>query len=104
MSDVAVDSELFHRYGDVTGDIGRQTAVAGAVDQAAGIAALVPVFALIGHEYLAAFAVAQANHLGSVAQLSAKYQAVSNASHGSATNYVATEAESATGLTAATGA
>nr|WP_280433870.1 hypothetical protein [Nocardia carnea] len=52
-----------------------ETAAAGSIDQAAVIAAAVPVFGLIGQDFLMALAIAQAGNLMSVNELAAVHAA-----------------------------
>lgn len=60
---------------------------AGSIDTAAQVAQLVPVFGLIGQEYLAAYAVAQANHVLAVGQLAAVHAGTSAAAFATAASY-----------------
>ncbi|WP_348537884.1 type VII secretion target [Nocardia brasiliensis] len=73
---------------------GPGVATAGAVDQAATIATVVPVFGLIGQEFLAAFAFAQANHLSSVAELAAVHAGTALTAHQAASTYEVTDSAS----------
>ncbi|WP_442790748.1 hypothetical protein [Nocardia sp. NBC_01329] len=68
-----------------------ETATVGATNQAALIAAAVPVFGLIGQDFLAAFAYAQANNLMSVNELAAVHAATALTSWEGATAYELTE-------------
>ncbi|WP_081511848.1 hypothetical protein [Nocardia donostiensis] len=68
--------------------------VAGATNQAATLAAAVPVFGLIGQDFLAAFAVAQANNLSSTTELAYVHAMTAVAAHESAALYDSTEAAS----------
>ncbi|WP_328409267.1 hypothetical protein [Nocardia sp. NBC_00403] len=66
-------------------------AVAGATNQAATIAAAIPVFGLIGQDFLAAFAYTQANNLMSVTELATVHAMTAVTAHESATLYDVTE-------------
>jgi hypothetical protein len=70
-------------------------AVAGAANQAATIAAAIPVFGLIGQDFLAAFAVAQANNFSSVTELAYVHGMSAVAAHEAAALHDATEAGTA---------
>ena len=69
MSDVRVTPEVLE--GIAATNVAMATAVgaAGSINAAANTAVMVPVFGLIGQEFLAAFIAAQANHLTSVGEL-----------------------------------
>ncbi|MFE6923285.1 type VII secretion target [Nocardia sp. NPDC057663] len=71
MNHVAVVPDAVRAYAGASATMAAGVAQAGAVDQAATVAAVVPVFGLIGQEFLLSFAYAQANHLTSVAELAA---------------------------------
>ena len=99
MSDLTVVPDAIRGYGDVCATMATGVATAGSVDQAATIAAVVPVFGLIGQDFLAAFAYAQGNHLFSVGQLAAVHAASSANSFASAATYEATDGASGAGIT-----
>ncbi|MFI9508648.1 hypothetical protein [Nocardia sp. NPDC052566] len=95
MSDVVVVPWIFRQFGGVHAAQAATTAMAGAVDQAATVAAAVPVFGPIGADFVATFATAQANHMRSVAQLTVVHEASAAAAHLAATAYEGNEAGSA---------
>ncbi|MQY24973.1 type VII secretion target [Nocardia aurantia] len=95
-----VDPQVFRQYGDIAQGSAATVAVAGAVDQASSIAAAVPVFGLIGQEFLASFALAQNNHLTAVTQLANVMAGTAQASHGAAAAYEHAEAHSSEGFAA----
>ncbi|MEU1980935.1 hypothetical protein [Nocardia sp. NPDC019395] len=68
---LVANTEVVRRYGDASATMAVETAMAGAADQVAMMAAAIPVFGLIGQDFLAAFAFAQANNLLSVQELAA---------------------------------
>ncbi|NKY54957.1 type VII secretion target [Nocardia flavorosea] len=95
MYDLQAAPDAIHAYGDSEAITAAEVATAGATNQAALIAAAVPVFGLIGQDFLAAFAVAQANNLLSVNEIAAVHAATAVAAHQSAATYEATEQGSA---------
>jgi hypothetical protein len=98
MNDIVIAPEGFREYGQRCAAMASSVSTAGAVDQAATVAAAAPVFGLIGADFLAAFAGAQHNHLTSVAELSAVHAASAAAAHRAADAYEATERASAAGF------
>lgn len=96
MSLISVTSEAIRGYGDASATMAADIVVAGATNQAATLAAAVPVFGLIGQDFLAAFAVAQANNLSSVAELAYVHGMTAVAAHESAALYDTTEAAAVT--------
>ncbi|NNH71870.1 hypothetical protein HLB23_18745 [Nocardia uniformis] len=69
MNEIVAVPEAISRYGDAAAVMAANVGTMGAANQAATVAAVVPVFGLIGQDFLAAFAVAQANNLLSVSEL-----------------------------------
>jgi hypothetical protein len=100
MSDIVVAPDTFRKYGEVANEMAARTASVGAVDQAAIIAAALPVFGLIGQDFLAAFAGAQANHFAGVAQLAEVHAATAATAHAGANAYQAAEHASSNGFLA----
>ncbi|MEV0356831.1 hypothetical protein AB0H71_12285 [Nocardia sp. NPDC050697] len=98
---VAAVPEAIHAYGVASAAMAQGVAAAGSVDQAATVAATVPVFGLIGQDFLLAFAVAQANHLSSVLELAAVHAATALTAHEGAAAYETGEATSVGALNAA---
>ncbi|WP_254205414.1 type VII secretion target [Nocardia alni] len=96
MGQVTMIPDLLRGFGDINATQSAMVTTAGTVDQAATIAAATSVFGPIGTEFLAAFAVAQANHSRSVAQLAAVHAATAATAQTAATSYDSTEAQSAT--------
>jgi hypothetical protein len=84
---INVRPQTFRQYGDISAGMATTVAAAGAVDQAASVTAAVPIFGLIGQEFLAGFAYAQANHFAAVADLVDNYATTAAAAHGSAALY-----------------
>ena len=101
MSTLRVEPNTFRQYGDIAAGMATTVAAAGAVDQAASVAAAVPVFGLIGQEFLASFAYAQANHFTAVGQLANVFAGTSAAAHTAAATYTRSEQDSAAGFSTA---
>ncbi|AZG48436.1 type VII secretion target [Gordonia insulae] len=71
MSDVTVVPEVVEAFGATSAAMSTAVGAAGSINAAANTAVMIPVFGLIGQEFLASFIVAQANHLMSVGNLAA---------------------------------
>ncbi|MCM6776091.1 type VII secretion target [Nocardia sp. CDC159] len=95
MDVVAATPDAIRRYGDASAAMAATTATVGAVDQAATMAAAVPVFGLIGQDFLLSFAYAQANHLASVSELAAVHAGTAVTAYEGAATYETTDAGSA---------
>ncbi|KAF0848250.1 MULTISPECIES: type VII secretion target [Nocardia] len=87
MSHFEVVPDALRAYGSASAAMASGVASAAAVDQAATVAAVVPVFGLIGQELLASYAFAQANHLSSVAELAAVHAGTALTAHQGAATY-----------------
>ncbi|WP_026342749.1 type VII secretion target [Nocardia sp. BMG111209] len=98
MSDLVAAPEGVRGYGAVAATMAARTLAAGTVDQAAAVAAAIPVFGLIGQDFLASFAVAQANHLSSVGELAAVHAGTAAAAYESATEYEVSESDTAAAI------
>lgn len=103
MDRIAVESDAIRQYGNTAAATATEVAVAGATNQAATIAAAVPVFGLIGQDFLAAYAYAQASNLTSVAELAHVYAMTAVAAHEAAALYDLTDAASAADIGSVTG-
>lgn len=103
MSNVSVETEALRAFGITNAGIGTEIAAAGNFDTVAQVAAMTPVFGLIGADYLAMFAAAQVLQARDINDLSAKYQKLSQAAFSSAMNYDVTDGGNA-GALGATGA
>ncbi|WP_405179659.1 type VII secretion target [Nocardia sp. NBC_01377] len=95
MSDLVAAPDAIRGYAEAAVSMATGVATAGTVDQAATMAAVVPVFGLIGQEFLFAFAHAQANHVSSVLELAAVHAATAMTATQSAIAYETSEATSA---------
>lgn len=91
MSSVEVVPAGIRAYADTNEAIAAQLAGAAGFDLAENMAAATPVFGLIGADFLAMFALAQANHAQQVGDLSASFSASSAAAHTNAANYENTD-------------
>jgi hypothetical protein len=100
MSEIVVAPETFRQYGDIANEMAATVAGVGNVDQAATVAAVVPVFGLIGQDFLGAFAVTQANHLFAVNQLAGVHAATAATAKAGADAYDATEGNTSSGFAA----
>ena len=95
MTEMMAETDAIRRcagtYATMTGDV---MAAAG-TNQAATVGAVVPVFGLIGQDFLAAFAGAQANNLLSTAELAAVYAMMALTGYQGATGYDLSDGSSA---------
>ncbi|MFE9789612.1 type VII secretion target [Nocardia salmonicida] len=103
MNVLNVQPQTFRQYGEISDTMAATVAVAGAVDQAAVIAAVVPVFGLIGQEFLMSFAYAQANHFAALTQLVEILATTADSARVAAASYEMTEQHSAASFGASAG-
>lgn len=103
MNHVEVVPDAVRRYGDASASMAAGLATAGAVDQAATVAAVVPVFGLIGQEFLAAYAVAQANHITSLLELAGVHAGTALTAYEAAATYETADSTSGAAIGAVTG-
>jgi hypothetical protein len=82
-------------YGNVTAAAAAHIAATEGLDVATNVAALTPVFGVIGADFLATYAATQATHAGSVAALANVYAGTGSVAHAIAAAYDA--ADQATG-------
>ena len=104
MSDLSVETEALRAFGTTNAGIGTEISGAGIGDAVANVAALTPVFGLIGADYLAMFAAAQVLQARDVNDLAAKFQHLSQAAFSSAAAYDGTDSGTAGALGTAGGA
>ncbi|MGO4615620.1 hypothetical protein AB4305_14685 [Nocardia sp. 2YAB30] len=95
MNTIVAASDAIHGYGNAQAAMAVEVATAGAANQAATIAAAIPVFGLIGQDFLAAFAGAQANNMMSVAELAHVHGMTAVVAHESGATYDLTDDASA---------
>ncbi|MCE5290889.1 MAG: hypothetical protein LLG14_16850 [Nocardiaceae bacterium] len=98
MADFIADADAIRNYGTTAAAMGETIATDGATNVASNMAAVVPVFGLIGQDYLAAFGTAQFNNANSVAELAAFHQATAVAADVAAAGYEGTDATTAAAL------
>ncbi|MEC3920674.1 hypothetical protein [Nocardia sp. CDC160] len=98
MNQIAVVPDEFDCYGAVCHAMGAYTAAAGTVDSGAVLAGAMPVFGLIGQDFVAALGFAQTNFLESVLQLAGVHFATATVAHEAATGYRDSEYTSGVGL------
>ncbi|MBJ8345271.1 type VII secretion target [Antrihabitans sp. YC2-6] len=87
MSALHAELDGIRSYGNTAADVASRIVGAAGVDLTGNVAALTPVFGAIGGDFLAMFAVAQANHAKSVADLAGHYAATAAAAHATAASY-----------------
>jgi hypothetical protein len=71
MNNVTVAPEALQAFGSTHAAMAGAVSAAGSINAAANTAVMVPVFGVIGQEFLASFIAAQANHLLAVGNLAA---------------------------------
>lgn len=86
-------------FGAVSGALGAATAGAATVD-AAQAAVMAAAFGLIGQEFLAAYAVAESNHLQAVGRLAAAHTGTAAATATGLAAFVSTDESGAAGMSA----
>ncbi len=84
-------------FGSTSAALGAATAGAAAAD-VAQVAAMTAAFGLIGQEFLAAYAVAESNHLRAVGQLAAVHSATAAAAAAGLADFTATDIAAGTRL------
>ncbi|WP_067819119.1 hypothetical protein [Nocardia inohanensis] len=94
MDKLVASTDAIRAYGEANAALATTVASAAAVDQAASLAAVIPVFGLIGQEFLLSYAGAQANHVASTAELAHVYAGTALAAHEAAGLHDSTEAAS----------
>jgi len=95
MADLVATPAAIAQYGNASAAMAAQTLAAAAVDQIAVIATAVPVFGLIGQDFLAGYAMAQAAHLTAVSEVAAVHAGTAVTAFESAAFYTATDLGSA---------
>ncbi|WP_028476680.1 type VII secretion target [Nocardia sp. CNY236] len=98
MSDLSVETEAVRDFGATNAGIATDLAVAGNLDAVQSVSALVPVFGLIGADYLAMFAAAQVLQAKDINDLSTKFAGLSNSAFNAAAAYDAVDAFNAGAL------
>jgi len=85
-------------YGAVAAGAAAHIAATEGLDVATNVAALTPVFGLIGADFLATYAATQATHAGSVAALANVYAGTGSVAHAIAAAYDAADHATGTAL------
>ncbi|MBF6135325.1 ESX-1 secretion-associated protein [Nocardia otitidiscaviarum] len=98
MTELSVDPEAVRAFATTQHGVAGDIAAAGNLDTVANVAAMTPVFGLIGADYLAMFAVAELLHGKDVNALSARYAHLGQVAAGTATAIQTTDGEFAGGL------
>jgi hypothetical protein len=98
MSDLSVETEAVRAFAATNAGVAGDVAGAGNFDAVANVAAMTPVFGLIGADYLLMFAAAQVLQTKDINELSAKYTKLSQAAFSSATAFDGTDLSNAGAL------
>lgn len=98
MNNVTVTPEVLEGFAATNAAIGTAVATAGSINSAANTLAMIPVFGLIGQEFLASFIAAQANHLLAVGNLAAVHAATAASAIGGLASFEAADGASAQAL------
>ncbi|GAA1479961.1 hypothetical protein GCM10009624_04010 [Gordonia sinesedis] len=101
MNNVTVTPEVLEGFAATNAAIGTAVGAAGSINAAANTAVMIPVFGLIGQEFLAAFIGAQANHLFSVGNLAAVHASTAASAVAGLAQYEGSDAASAATLRSA---
>lgn len=91
MSELTAVPAAIEAYSDTAAVMSAAVASAGSINAAANVAQMVPVFGLIGQEFLLAFAQAQASHLLGVGQLAAVHAGTAAAAMSTAAEFTDTD-------------
>ncbi|WP_207840209.1 type VII secretion target [Williamsia soli] len=91
MSELTAVPAAIAAYADTAAVMSAAVATAGSINAAANVATMVPVFGLIGQEFLLAFAQAQAGHLLAVGQLAAVHAGTAAAALATAAEFTETD-------------
>ncbi|MFE3104244.1 type VII secretion target [Nocardia tengchongensis] len=103
MADLSVDTGAVRTFAATHDSVAADIAAQGGLDTVSHVAAMTPVFGLVGADFLANFAVAELLHDRDINALSGRFAKLGLAAFGSAATYDATNAEFAGGLHAAAG-
>ncbi|MGW4249835.1 type VII secretion target [Nocardia sp. NPDC004722] len=98
MADLSVDTGAVRAFATTNDGVAADIAAQGGLDTVSHVAAMTPVFGLIGADFLASFAVAELLHDRDINALSARFGKLGQAAFGSAATYDATDSEFAGGL------
>lgn len=98
MDQVTAETDAIRAYGAASAAIGDVITAASGLNLAANVTAMVPVFGLIGQDFLASFGLAQFNNAVSSATLAAVHQGTALSSFAAASNYEGVDADTRTSL------
>lgn len=103
MADLSVDTGAVRAFAAAQDGISTDIAAQGGLDTVTHVAAMTPVFGLIGADFLASYAVAELLHGRDINALSGRFAELGQAAFGAAATYESTDADFAGGLGAAAG-
>ncbi|MFI1912518.1 type VII secretion target [Nocardia sp. NPDC020380] len=98
MADLSVDTAAVRTFATTQDGVATDIAATGNLDTVSHVAAMTPVFGLVGADFLASFAVAELLHDRDINALSARFAELGQAAFGSAGTYESTDAGFAGGL------
>ncbi|MCU1641581.1 MAG: hypothetical protein JWN03_1856 [Nocardia sp.] len=98
MADLSVDTDAVRTFAATQDGVAGDIAATGGMDTVSHVAAMTPVFGLIGADFLASFAVAELLHDKDINALSARFSHLGQAAFGSAGTYESTDSSFADGL------
>lgn len=98
MIDLSVQTDAVAAFAATNAAVAGDIAAAGITDAAGNVAALTPVFGLIGADYLAMFAAAQALQAKDINDLSARFSELSDAAFTTSAQFEITDADNAAGI------
>ncbi|MBL1075201.1 hypothetical protein JK358_12440 [Nocardia sp. 2] len=94
MTKLIATPEIIREYGNTNLAMSTAVATAAAADTQATVAAAIPVFGLIGQDFLLSFVFAQGNQVAATAELAAVFAGTALTAHQAAASYDAVEADS----------
>ena len=101
MTNLSVEPDAIRTYGTTVSAVGAAIDSASAMDLAANVAVMVPVFGLIGQDFLASFGGAQFANAVSTAALVAVHQGSAASAFAAAENYQGTDGDTRQALNSA---
>ncbi|MFE6858019.1 type VII secretion target [Nocardia sp. NPDC057668] len=104
MADLSVDTGAVRAFATAQDGVAADIAATGGLDTVAHVAAMTPVFGLIGADFLAGFAVAELLHDKDINSLSSRFAHLGQAAFGSAATYDVADESFAGGLDSIAGA
>ncbi|MGV9410368.1 type VII secretion target [Nocardia sp. NPDC003693] len=104
MAELSVDTAAVRTFAATQDGVAANIAAAGGLDTVTHVAAMTPVFGVIGADFLASFAVAELLHDRDINSLSSRFAHLGQAAFGSAATYDGTDAAFAAGLGSIEGA